>query len=101
MADDEPLKNCATCQFGEHFPTNGKPSKFLCTRDIGEYFGEYIWEDSEEIEMNFVCHQEPVNDKTNLQKMRRVQANISETVLSYARELSRPAQGDHRHGEGS
>ncbi|MCK4899909.1 MAG: hypothetical protein KAS38_14075 [Anaerolineales bacterium] len=101
MADVDPLKNCKTCQYGEHFSENGEPSSYLCTKTESVFLGIYFWEDEDEIWQNFICHVEEFDDETNLQKMQRMQTDISERVLSQARKLSGPTQGDHWHGEGS
>jgi len=59
-----PLKNCLTCHWAEHFPANGEPSKYLCTRVESKFIGKYFWENDSlnpedmEIERNFVCYVE-------------------------------------------
>jgi hypothetical protein len=89
MADIEPLKNCKTCQYGEHFPANGEPSKYLCTKETSDFLGKYFWEDEDELWQNFICHVEVIDDETDFQKVQRMRADFSEAVFSQARKLSR------------
>ena len=87
MADDIPLKNCLTCFYGEHWPSNGEPSKYLCTRVMSEYLGEYFWANDDfnvegmEINKNFLCHTEAADGN---EKMSSLSTDVSETILSQA-----------------